>query len=117
MDSGVEDLYKEAFDYFIGYSQDNVAAFCNSQIIEGMKTLLGSKEKPDRRFIPELYVSSKRLKEHIKDFLNDDKPAFTLIGESGSGKTCAMCGLARELTRDYPVLFYRATNLTEGIVK
>ena len=117
IDSGVEDLYKEAFEYFIGYSQDNVAAFCNSQIIEGMKTLLGSKEKPDRRFIPELYVSLKRLKGHIKDFLNDDKPVFTIIGESGSGKTCAMCGLAMELTEDYPVLFYRATNLTEGIVK
>lgn len=117
IDSGMETLYGEAFEYFISYSKDNVAAFCNAQIIEGMKTLLGSKEKPDRRFIPELYVSSKRLKGHINIFLNDDKPVFTIIGESGSGKTCAMCGLAIELSRDYPVLFYRATNLTEGIVK
>ena len=49
--------------------------------------------------------------------MSDDKPVFAIIGESGSGKTCAMCGSAMELSRDYPVLFYRAANLTEGIIK
>ncbi len=82
-----------------------------------MKTLLGSQEKRDRKFIPELYVASKKLKVALADFLGSDKPAFAIIGESGSGKTCSMCGLALELTRQNPILFYRAVNLTEGLIK
>ncbi len=113
----MEVIYSEAVEYFIGYSQENVQLFCEAQVKEGMRTLLGSKEKRDRKFIPELYVHSKKLGNAIKDFVASDKPVFALIGESGSGKTCAMCGLAMSLKVDHPTLFYRAVNLTEAITK
>ena len=113
----LEKIYEEAFEYFIGYSFENVKIFCDAQIKEGMKTLLGSQEKRDRKFIPELYVASKNLTEALPKYLGSDKPVFAIIGESGSGKTCSMCRLALELSRQNPVLFYRAVNLTEGLVK
>ena len=117
IDQDTEVIYSEAVEYFIGYSQENVQFFCEAQANKGMRTLLGSKEKRDRKFIPELYVHSKKLCKAIKDFLASDKPVFALIGESGSGKTCAMCGLSMSLNKDYAILFYRAVNLTEGITK
>jgi hypothetical protein len=110
-------IYDEAFEYFIGYSFENVKIFCDAQIREGMKTLLGSKEKRDRKFIQELYVPSTKLTKVFADFLGSDKPALAIIGESGSGKTCSMCGLSLEFTQRNPILFYRAKNLTEGLVK
>lgn len=113
----IEKIYEEAFEYFIGYSRDNVRTFCDAQIKEGMKTLLGSKERPDRKFIPELYVPSKKTIKTFIDFLGSDKPLFALIGESGSGKSCSLCGLATDSIGDYPVLFYRALNLTERLTK
>ena len=113
----IEKIYEEAFEYFIGYSRDNVRTFCDAQIKEGMKTLLGSKERPDRKFIPELYVPSKKTIKTFIDFLGSDKPLFALIGESGSGKSCSLCGLATDSIGDYLVLFYRALNLTERLTK
>jgi Holliday junction resolvase len=113
----IQHIYEEAFEYFIGYSLENVRIFCDAQIKDGMKTLLGSKERPNRKFIPELYVPSKKLIKALLDFLGSDKPAFAIIGESGSGKTCSMCGLALDLIGKNPVLFYRAVNLTEGLIK
>lgn len=112
-----QSFYEEAFEYFIGYSFENVEIFCDAQIKEGMKTLSGSQEKRDRKFIPELYVASKKLTEALPNYLGSDKPVFAIVGESGSGKTCSMCGLALELTCQNPVLFYRAVNLTEGLIK
>jgi len=117
MSEDIQHIYEEAFEYFIGYSVENVRIFCDAQIKEGMKTLLGSKERPNRKFIPELYVPSKRLMKFFTDFLRSDKPIFAIIGESGSGKTCSMCGLALDLMSHNPVLFYRAINLTDGLIK
>jgi len=117
IDQEMEVIYGEALEYFIGYSEENVQVFCNAQVDEGMKTLLGSRENRDRKFIPELFVPSRKLDKNVEDFLASVKPVFALIGESGSGKTCAMCGSARAKIKNSPVLFYRAINLTEGITK
>lgn len=115
--SDIDSIYKEAFEYFIGLSQENVKLFCEAQINEGMKTLEGSKEKPDRKFIPELYVPSKKLYKAFEEFLNSDKSVFAMVGESGIGKTCSMCGLTRDIAKDYPVLFYKAQELRGDLIK
>lgn len=110
-------LYDEAFEFFIGYSHDNVKAFCQVQLLEGMKTLLGSQEEPFKKFIPDLYVPSKNVARNFAEFIASHKTVFAIVGESGSGKTCAMCGLALDFSQRHPVLFYRALNLTEGPIK
>lgn len=114
----MNDRYEEAFRFFMGYSPENVQAFCQAQVREGMKTLWGSKEEPFKKFIPALYIPPRKLIQNFIAFLDDQRPVFAIIGDSGSGKTCAMCGLALELAeKKYPVLFYRATELPEGIMK
>ena len=118
--SGSEDLrdiYEEALEYFIGYSSENLKIFCDKQIAEGASTLISLDGDRTKKFIPEIYVASESLNEQFKNFLNSDKPVFAIIGESGAGKTCSMCGLSRELIAEYPVLFYRALHLTDGLIK
>ena len=95
----------------VGYSFENVKLYCDAQIKEGMKTLLGSQDIPDRKFIPELYVPSEKLMKAFIDFRGSNRPVFAIIGEAGSGKTCSMCGLSLDLIRDTPVLFYTGTEL------
>ncbi len=111
----LEQIYEEALEYFIGYSSDNIREFCNQQIQEGMNTLLGSKSQPHKKFIPELYIASQKLRENFDNFLKSEKSVFSLVGDSGSSKTCSMCGLARDLNRRSPVFFYRAPELTKSI--
>ncbi len=82
-----------------------------------MATLLGSREKPDRKFIPEIYVMPDRLLTAFNDFMSSEKSVFAVIGESGSGKTCSMCGLSLHLKNEYPVLFYRAAELPKGLTE
>ncbi|OGF65672.1 MAG: hypothetical protein A2Y62_12350 [Candidatus Fischerbacteria bacterium RBG_13_37_8] len=113
----IQRIYAEALENFIGYSAENVKTFCDAQIKDNMKTLLGTSEELNKKYIPELYVPSKKLAKRIDEFLVSDKPVFAIIGESGSGKTCSMCGFAINLLKDNPVLFYRANSLYEGITK
>ncbi len=113
----IDRIYKEAFEYFIGYSQENVRMFCSAQISEGMRTLVGSKEEPTKKFIPDLYVPSKKLYKAFDEFLNSDKSVFAIVGESGIGKICSMCGLARDIVNGYPALFYKAQELRNDLIK
>lgn len=111
----LQDLYSEALEHFIGYSPENFLTFCGSQIDQAMTTLMGSSEEPHKKFIPEVFVSSRRLSSEIARFLESDKAVFAIIGESGIGKTCAMCGLSGVFRRTHPVLFYRARNFITDI--
>lgn len=111
------DYYEQAFETFIGYSHENVKIFCEEQLKEGMKTLLGSKDDLGKKFIPELYVPAKKLYKVFGEFLQSDKPVFAIVGESGIGKTCSMCGLAKTFLNKYPVLFYKAQELKADLVK
>jgi hypothetical protein len=117
IDEDLSALYDDAFEHFVGCSPSNVRTFCREQVTDGMKTLVGSGSKRDRKFVPELYVQSRELSQDFNEFLQSGKPVFALVGESGSGKTCALCGLAREIIDTHPVLFYRALNLTDGPMK
>lgn len=113
----IENIYEEAFEYFIGYSFDNLNIFCSAQIKDKMVTLLGSREKPGRKFIPEMYVMPSGLLKAFNDFMSCEKNVFAVIGESGSGKTCSMCGLSLHLATEYPVLFYRAAELSKRLTE
>jgi len=109
-------IYQEALEHFVGYSIENVRIFCRGQVDATMKPLLGSREEPHKKYVPEVYVASKQLTRAVAEFLQSDKSVFALIGDSGSGKTCAMCGLAKAYLETHPVLFYRARNLTKDLI-
>jgi len=110
-------IYDEALEHFIGYSQENVTLFCKEQVEEGMRTLKGSMENPNKKFIPELYVPSRKLYEAFEGFLQSDYLVFAIIGDSGTGKTCSTCGLAIEKCDKYPVLFYKAQDIISDLIE
>lgn len=108
----IADIYEEAFEHFVGYSEENLKMYCNAQVLDGMKTLLGSREERSKKFIPDLYVGRDNLLHAIAKFIESDKAVFAIYGESGIGKTCEMCGLALHFINILPVLFYRGINIT-----
>ena len=113
-----DDLQYEALKHFIGYSKDNVKAFCQNQVKEGMKTLLGSKSEPTKKFIPELHIVRRSLREVFNGFLSSSSTAFAIVGDSGIGKTCSMCAMALDLMENKSaVLFYRGKELVESVDK
>ena len=109
----------EALKYFLGYSKKNLLIFCQEQVKEGMITLMGSKDNPSKKFIPELHTPRKKLSQEFDNFTdNETATVFSIIGDSGSGKTSSMCQLALDLLENgYPVLFYKASILSGGIFK
>lgn len=113
----INNKYNDVFEHFISLSPENIRRHCEDQTRKEMATLLGSHEDRNKKFIPELYVASKKLIIALNNFMENNKTVFALIGESASGKTCAMCGMARDLVKERPVLFYRALHLTEDIEK
>ena len=113
----LEDLYDQAFQFFIGYSSENVKLFCKSQFIEAAKTIIGSASERHKKFIPELYASRTALDDAFSIFLQSNKVVFAVVGESGAGKTCEMCGMAMKYQSQYPVMFYRGFNLVDGLSK
>ncbi|MCP4548578.1 MAG: hypothetical protein GY835_19150 [bacterium] len=111
-------LVEEAANYFLGLSKANLAAFSSCQVDEEIRPLLGSKDEPYRKFIPELFVASSGFSEAIDRFLADPKSLFVLVADSGQGKTCCICDLVRKrVAQHQPVLFYRGINLNGPILE
>jgi predicted NACHT family NTPase len=112
-----DEIRYEALKHFLGYSKENLLTFCREQVRERMRTLLGSKNEPTNKFIPELYSSRKELAEAFNSFLIDETySVFAIIGDSGTGKTSSMCYTALELLKKrIPVLFYKGSHLIWSI--
>lgn len=113
-----DDARYEALKHFVGYSKENVGIFCRSFVSKSMSTLLGSPEDRYKKFIPELYVRRKGLATDLSMFMGSSKSVFAILGDSGTGKTCSMCGTALELIKEGSVvLFYRARDFVDSITR
>lgn len=110
-----DDLRYEAFTNFIGYSLDNLLDFCESQRNSRMEYLKGSRNETGKKYIPELFISPEGLDEKFADFIAGEEKVFLLHGESGIGKTNAVCYLCETFGKEYPALFYAATFLGKSI--
>ncbi len=110
------ELRYEALKFFLGYSKENVLSFCEQQVSDHMKTLIGSADDPDKRFIPTLYSQRDEARQKTLTFLSSGPGILPIIGDSGTGKTCFMCAMARELVAHHqPVLFYRAIEFVSDV--
>jgi len=108
----------EAIKHFIGYSEANLKLFCKSHAKAGMQTLLGSRDEPDKKYIPELYKERQNFSEEIDIFFTSREKAFALIGDSGTGKTCSLCNITERLIEKHlPVFFYKACDITDDVLK
>jgi len=111
-----EETYK-ALRSFLTCSPSNLSAFCEKQVTEHMEALLGSKDAPYRKFIREIHSPRERFIQEIEAFLQSDDQVFALIGESGTGKTSALCDLTlRRVAQGKPVLFYSGLALESKIL-
>ncbi len=102
----------EALKYFLGLSVENLLAFSKAQASEELTELIGSKDNPSPKFIPELFVEREALTASFERYVSSPEPVFAVLADSGSGKTCCLCHLTQRLLREKrPVLFYRGTLL------
>jgi DNA-binding transcriptional regulator YiaG len=109
--------YDEAVMSFLGYSPDNLLAFCRQQTAELMRSLKGSSAERSRKYIPEVFIRRQALLRDVADFRASSKPLLSLVGDAGTGKTCCLCGLADALLEQgHPVLFYRGFALQGPIL-
>jgi hypothetical protein len=112
-----EDLYYEAQKQFLGYSKQNLSVFCECQVTTFMQQLKGGPNDPTKKYIDELYEPPKDLDGIFNSFLSSPSKCFILLGDSGMGKTCWMCYAVLESLREgRPTLFYRATDVENGIL-
>lgn len=109
-------LRYEAIQNFIGYSSNNLEAFCSSNIDSNIRGLRGNSSDRSKKYIPELFYSREDLINEFNNFLTDEKKCFAILGESGIGKTNCMCDLAQNLLKENIVLFLNGTLLNKPIL-
>lgn len=103
LSTDIENLYYQATKYLIGMSSQNLSIFCKQQIESRMETLKGTNVNDDEKYIPELFIERESIIECFEDFLKSDSTCFSIIGESGTGKTNVICDLAlRYASNNYP---------------
>jgi hypothetical protein len=111
-----DEAYYEALRMFLGYSKDNLISFCKWQIGEYMRPLRGSRDVPNRKYIPDLYVPRAQLDASYQQFTESQSHCFAAIAESGAGKTCWLCHSALSRVEEgHPVLFYRTSDVEDGV--
>ena len=110
--------YYQAIKYFLGYSRENILAFCRQQVTVHMRELLGGAGDPDKKYIPELYEERSHLALMTRQFLQSESHCFSVVGDSGSGKTCWACHDAiRTLEQGIVTFFYRGIDVAGGILE
>jgi len=111
------ELRYQALKNFIGMSFDNLRVFCKKQLGLNMKNLKADEKNLQRKFIPETYLRRKGIRETFSDFLRSENKIFSIIGESGFGKTNAICDLALEYSNTNPTLFFNGASILDGILQ
>ncbi|MHA1660228.1 MAG: type I restriction enzyme HsdR N-terminal domain-containing protein, partial [Promethearchaeota archaeon] len=96
----------EALKKFVGYSYENLKLFSKSQIEDRMSVLKGNKNDLTKKYIPELFLKNKKLYCTVEKFLISSDVVFSIIGESGVGKTNHMCYLTENISSKYLTLFF-----------
>lgn len=109
-----EAAHNEAIDLFLGYSPHNLLRFCEAQVAEQLRPLIGSPDDLTKKYIPELTIPRTDLRRALAAFEQGQANGFLLLADSGRGKTSALCDYAQSrLNQGKPTLFF-AGNRLEG---
>lgn len=111
------ELKYQALKNFIGLNMDNLRIFCRKQITSNMENIIATEENPAGKFVKDVYLRRNGLKQVFDEFLISDKKVFSIIAESGFGKTNAICDLAIEYNQTNPVLFFNGSQITNDILE
>lgn len=106
----------EAVKHFLGYSFENLLNFCMVNNEDMLRKFCSRSnetvsEQIMYKYIPSLYVNRYEIEDMFSGFLNDkDKCVFSIIGDSGVGKTNLMCNLVQNYKSE-ACLFYSGSIL------
>lgn len=102
-----DDDRDEALALFFSLAPETLRSFSQGQVRSGMAHLLGSKALRTKKYIPELHAVDSDLESALERFVSTSLSGFALIGESGAGKTSALCHFAaRRVAAGMPTLFF-----------
>lgn len=104
----------EALRNFISFSSENLKRFCEAQVQDRMRPIIGNIANPDAKFTKELYVQRQNLQNAFNTFINSEASVFGIVGSAGVGKTSAICSLALQKLENEFVFFYNAAILNKS---
>jgi hypothetical protein len=110
-----QDLKYEAARKLIGINPQTLTLFCHTQLENSLEDLRGSVFE-GKKYIPDVYISREAVLDSMGQWLKEDYPCFTIVGESGVGKTNIMCAAAESMSADNFVLFYPGMRLANGLM-
>jgi hypothetical protein len=110
-----DELKSIALQHFITYNKENLRIFYNAQREHRMSSLIAKMSNNEKKYIEEIYVPHKNLEEKFIEFLESNTKVFLIDGESGTGKTNAICYIAQKFGNKYPSLFYSASLIRKPI--
>jgi len=111
------ELKYRALKSFIGLNFDNLRIFCKKQLELNMKNLRADKDNLERKFVQEVFLRRKGIKEAFDLFLSSRDKIFLIVGESGFGKSNAICDLTLEYSNANPTLFFNGASILTGITE
>lgn len=99
-----------ALSEVICYSEDNFSKFLNIINKRELSRVNGNK------YIKDLYVDRKEIREAFNRFVCGDKKLFLITGQSGIGKTNTICNLAESNMDNMMILFYNSCFINTSLI-
>jgi hypothetical protein len=111
------ELRYRALKNFIGLNVSNLRTFCQKQIAANMQGIVANEHDKEGKFIPAIFLQRQGIKNVFDSFLMSNKKVFSVVAESGFGKTNAICNLAIECSHTNPVLFFNGSQIADDLLE
>ena len=103
------ELRAVALEKLLSLNPVNLLAFCESQVVFRMRSLIGNDRLSGRKYIPELFIPRSKIQQELDELLAQGRRTILLVGPPQVGKTNLMCNtVLRRLKHGQPTLFYAA---------
>jgi|WetSurMetagenome_2_1015567.scaffolds.fasta_scaffold36935_2 hypothetical protein len=107
----------QALRHFVSMSPTNVQLFCSRQIRDRMGSLAGTGQDREAKFNSDTHVRRVTLEAEFQTFLTSNFHVFSIIGDSGVGKTSSLCYLCTQSYKSEFSLFYNAALLNRPLLE
>ncbi len=109
---------REAAEYLISLSYENLKTFCISQIEDRISILKNNNIFSGKKYIPSLYVEREQPQIELRKKLFEKSEKLLLVlGNPQQGKTCFICSTVEKLIKEnHLCLFYPAISLRQGLL-
>jgi len=109
--------YYEAIKKLITFNEGCFKSFLENEYIENTQQLIAKDKEEEKAYFPKLFVENEELENEFGLFMRCNERAFSLIAQSGMGKSCWMCYKAKELIEGGSfVYFLRSIDIENDII-